>query len=143
MLETLWETVTTGNLLQAWLLEAALVSTTSYLTHDPMLCNSRLRRCAIPPESGGPRFLCLPQRLLKSVRWKSLPKTKCSTICCATFDGARFGALFGTEVACDWTLLPLGFHPTENVSGLDLAGSTRLQLILGVDLLVCDVFLYW
>jgi hypothetical protein len=40
------------------------------------------------------------------------------------FDGARFGALFGTKVATDGTVLPLEFR------GLYLAGSTRLQPIL-------------
>jgi hypothetical protein len=139
--ETLWENVTTGNLLQAWLLEAALVSTTSYLAHGQMICNSRFRRCAVPPESGGPES---EGSLLKSARSRFLYRDACARAFVGkfaedevfndllrTFDGARFGALFGTEVVCDWTLLPLGFHATENVSGsLDLAGSTRLQSIL-------------
>jgi hypothetical protein len=145
--ETLWENVTTDNLLQAWLLEAALVSTTSYMAHGQMICNSRLRRCAVPPESGGPENV---GSLLKA---SARPRFLCRDACARalvgkfaedevfndllrTFDGARFGALFGTEVVCDWTLLPLGFHATENVG---LAGSTRLQSILGIDHLIASV----
>jgi hypothetical protein len=47
--------------------------------------------------------------------------------------------LFSFEVVCDWTLLPLGFHATENVSGLDLADSTWLQSVLGIDLLLQEL----
>ncbi len=148
--ETLWGNVTTGNLLQAWLLEAALVSATSYLAHGQMICNSRLRRCAAPPESGGaesgvsvlleaarPMFLCRDACAQALERKRAQDEVFNDLL--RKFDGARFGDLFETEVVCDWTLLPLGFHATENASGLDLAGSTRLQSILGVDLLLQEV----
>ncbi len=184
MFDTLWENAaTTGNLLQAWLLEAALVSPTSYMAHGQMICNSRLRRCAEPPdsgpESGGSVLEARPRSSLFLFVNHNLPFLAlssssqqlpcCCCCCCCTrflcreacarafvdkfaedevsndllrkFDGVRFGALFETAVVCDWTLLPLGFHSTENVSsgGLDLAGSTRLQSILGIDLLIASV----
>jgi hypothetical protein len=147
--ESLWENMTTGNLLEAWLLEAALVSPTSYMAHGQMICNSRLRRCAVASESGGaesggsvlaaarPRFLCRDACTRALVA--KFTEDEVFNDLLRKFDGVRFGALFGTDVVCDWTLLPLGFHATETVSGLDLAGSTRLQSVLGIDRLLQEL----
>jgi hypothetical protein len=126
------------NLLESWLLEAALVSPTSYIAHGQMLCNSRLRRCAPSPGDQDPQPQ--PLRVCKADCMNTLAHKfdheEVSNDLLRSFDGASFGALFEAEVVCGWRLLPQGFYSTSDVSGLDLRNAKRLESILGIDLLL-------
>jgi hypothetical protein len=124
-----------GNLLQAWLLEAALVSPEAYVAHGQLVCNSRLRRCG---SSYQPRPQAICEVDCMAAFAAKLDHGEVSNDLLREFDGVSFGHLFQAEVVCGWRLLPKGFLATASVSGLDLFNADRLQSILGVDFLLAS-----
>jgi hypothetical protein len=119
---------TGSNQLEAWLLEAALVSPTCFATHGNHICNSRLQRCE--GGSGGP-----PR-----------PVPSCHSDCTSAFSRkAAHGAVFNDplrsfdgDAVCNWKLVPAGFQNATNLAASDmtLVDASRLQTILGVDLML-------
>jgi hypothetical protein len=113
--------VASGNLLKAWLLEAALVSPQSYAAHGSVVCGSRLRPC--DSKSMIPR-----------------PQHVCNVNCTSAFARkAKVGQVFSDPLrgydgntVCDWRLLPSGFQRAM-VPELDSADVSHLQTVLGID----------
>jgi hypothetical protein len=116
---------TESNQLEAWLLEAALVSPTCYATHGSHICSSRLRRCEAG-DDGIPR-----------------PVPGCHSDCTSVFSRkAAHGAVFNDplrafdgDTVCNWKLVPAGFQTAANLAASDmkLGDASRLQTVLGVD----------
>jgi hypothetical protein len=111
-----------GNLLHAWLLEAALVSPSCYVAHGQLACDTRLRRCG---DVGG---IAVPESVCHSDCVKLSDKlARCS-------DDEVFNDLlrdFDGDVVCASQLLPSGL-----AAGKDVAAGARLQGVLGIDTLL-------
>jgi hypothetical protein len=113
-----------GNWLDVWLLEAGLVSPACYAAHGRRVCDARLHRCTAGQS---------PQ---------SLPvcHADCGTVATQNA-GVDCGKIISDplrciddEIICDWRLLPQGFR--EKVSDVDRMDADRLQVVLGIDLLL-------
>jgi hypothetical protein len=112
-----------GNLLHAWLLEAALVSPTCYKVHGQLACDTRLRRCQ--SRDG----LALPDSVCHSDCAKLSDKLAyCS-------DDVVFNDLlreFDSDVVCTSRLVPNGVAGSED----DKTDGAWLQKVLGISTLL-------
>jgi hypothetical protein len=111
-----------GNLLHAWLVEAALVSPTCYVTHGQLTCNTRLRRCR---SSDG---IATPESVCRSDCTKLSGKlAKCS-------NDVVFNDLlreYDSDVVCASRLVPNGVAGSK-----DAADGAWLQTVLGISTLL-------
>jgi hypothetical protein len=112
------------NLLLAWLLEAALVSPTSFQTHGLFVCNSRLRRCGASAD-----------------QVRLYPRPVCRSDCVAAMNikghqDEVFNDLlrrFDESTVCESRWLPKGFHVNAIKNGHDVE---QLHGVLGMDALL-------
>jgi hypothetical protein len=125
------------NSLQAWLLEAALVSSTCYSAHGQLVCDARLRRCANNPAAAGENALPQPRSVCQSdctlflesqsghcgdeILFNDLLRDFSSA---GRFEGA----------VCAARILPVGFDSFSTT--MQWYDRKRLQQLLGVDKLL-------
>jgi hypothetical protein len=121
------------NPLQAWLLEAALVSSACYAAHGQLICDARLRRCAAGTTPGKktdtqPRSVCSHD----CVRSLSDKLAVCSN------EGVLNDLLRDFEVddVCGMRHVPSTFQAVaaapSSPNSLDTASTQQLQSLLGV-----------
>jgi hypothetical protein len=113
---------TESNLLDAWLLEAALVSPASYKAHGQFICDSRLRRCAAPRKEPEPQPLC---------------HSDCfAAMAVKQGQDVVFNDLlrkFEADAVCGSRWLPKGFHGSAIAAGDDVE---KLHGVLGMSVLL-------
>jgi hypothetical protein len=115
------------NTLGAWLVEAALVSSSCYATHGQFICDSRFRRCKADKVSPEPQPLCRQdcnvgiQRKLEHCAGEVVHNDLLQD-----FDDAG--------IVCNLKLLPSNLDSFD--SGLEPADSAALRAVLGVDRLI-------